>query len=234
MDVRLSKRNYHCHYYVYEHLTIYWQSQRRTAAGRNQHHSTALLIRPARRLNEVKSSAAVTQMTLTSQCRLGTPTANMCFRQIALRTIELHNYVECHQWGVNLSVARRQTLELIDLRGFKNKLLKAAQGGSAYLSLTMCLSEHPNLYIQVAELLLPMLWESGSSPPISKCYFWKNQQDCVSRNNDPLHQINPHSLLTAVHWRDCCLSQYEMCIKLMEGVVLSSRKYSFTTSLMTL
>lgn len=164
----------------------------------------------------------------------GRPYSNMCFRQIALRTIELHNYVECHQSGVNLSVARRQTLELIDLRGFKNKLLKAPRGGSAYLSLTMCLSEHPNLSIQVAELLLPILWESGSSPPISKCYFWKNQQDCVSRNNDPLHQINPHSLLTAVHWRDCCLSQYEMCIKLMEGVVLSSRKYSFTTSFMML
>lgn len=141
---------------------------------RNDPHSTA------QRLNEVKRSTAVTQMEVTSHCR---PDSNMCFGEIALRTIEFHNYVDWHQWGwTRVSWGDKQRSSLM-CEGLKY--------------LRQC---GKRSFGKPLKPVQPSGWGAVGI---------RRSTDCVSMNNDPLHQTN-----AAVHWNDDCQeSQCEMCVK---------------------
>lgn len=93
---------------------------------------------------------------------------------------------------MNLSVARRQTVVLIDLWGFKNKLLNAGRGVLEYLSLTMYHSEHPNLSNQVCCCLC--CGNLGLLPQYLNVAFGRTSRIVSPEIMTHFIKKNPHSL----------------------------------------
>lgn len=104
------------------------------------------------------------------------PTATCVCGETALRTIELHHYIDCHRWGWSwVSWGGKQWRSVI-CEGLKI----APQCGRTRFGIPFSNSS--------------VLWESGFFSPNIQTLIWKKQQDCVSASHDPLHQRNPHSV----------------------------------------